>query len=70
MHKGFKALTFATVFFAILFANVSQSKEVKMSGPAQNGVLIYSNNLHYLAEFYEQLFKMQVIREKPKILLA
>ena len=63
MYKGFKGLTFATVFIAIIIANASQSKELKMSGPAQNGVLIYSSNLHQLAELYEQLFKMQVSRE-------
>jgi predicted enzyme related to lactoylglutathione lyase len=34
-----------------------------VSVPAQNGVLIYSNNLRHLAEFYEQLFGMRVARE-------
>lgn len=34
-----------------------------MSGPAQNGVLIYSNNLSKLAEFYEQLFDMHLVRK-------
>lgn len=63
MYKGFKALVFATVFFATLFSNATQSKDVKMSGPAQNGVLIYSSNLPHLAEFYEQLFGMRVTRE-------
>ena len=63
MYRGFKALVFATVFFATLFSNATQSKDVKMSGPAQNGVLIYSSNLPHLAEFYEQLFGMRVTRE-------
>ncbi|WDT86655.1 VOC family protein [Alteromonas sp. 009811495] len=63
MYKGFKALVFATVFFATLFSNATQSKDVKMSGPAQNGVLIYSSNLSHLAEFYEQLFGMRVTKE-------
>ncbi len=34
-----------------------------MSGPAQNGVLIYSNDLSNLSEFYERLFNMQVVRK-------
>lgn len=63
MYKGFKALIFVTVFFTIIFANASQCKEINMSGPAQNGVLIYSSNFQHLAEFYEQLFEMQVTRE-------
>lgn len=62
MSKGFKALVFVTAFFATLFSNAAQSKEVKMSGPAQNGVLIYSSNLPHLAEFYEQLFGMRVTK--------
>jgi predicted enzyme related to lactoylglutathione lyase len=63
MHKGFKVLVFAAVFFATLFSYAAHSKEVKMSGPAQNGVLIYSSNLPHLAEFYEQLFGMRVTKE-------
>jgi len=34
-----------------------------MSGPAQNGVLIYSGDLNNLSEFYEQLFSMHVVRK-------
>lgn len=34
-----------------------------MAGPAQSGVLIYSNNISRLAEFYQQLFAMQLIRQ-------
>ncbi len=63
MYKGFKGLVFTTVFFAALFSNAAQSKELKMSGPAQNGVLIYSINLPHLAAFYEQLFGMRITRE-------
>lgn len=33
-----------------------------MSGPAKNGVLIYSGNLSQLSEFYQQLFGMTVVR--------
>ena len=33
-----------------------------MSGPANNGVIIYSSNLSNLAEFYQQLFSMQIVR--------
>ena len=34
-----------------------------MSGPAQNGVLIYSADLSNLSEFYETLFGMQIVRK-------
>ncbi|MCU7553777.1 hypothetical protein OCL06_04085 [Alteromonas sp. ASW11-19] len=34
-----------------------------MTGPAQNGVLVYSDDVSNLAEFYVQLFNMQVSRE-------
>ena len=34
-----------------------------MSGPAQNGVLIYSGDLNNLSEFYEKLFGMRVVRK-------
>ncbi len=68
MYKGFKALVFVAVFFTIIFANTSQCKETNMSGPAQNGVLIYSSNFQHLAEFYEQLFEMQVTRETPNFI--
>lgn len=34
-----------------------------MPKPAQNGVLIYSGNFRSLAEFYQQLFGLAVIRE-------
>lgn len=34
-----------------------------MSGPAQNGVLIYSGDLGNLSEFYEKLFGMRVVRK-------
>ena len=34
-----------------------------MSGPAQNGVLIYSGDLSRLSEFYEKLFGMRVVRK-------
>lgn len=34
-----------------------------MSGPAQNGVLIYSGDLSNLSEFYEKLFGMRVVRK-------
>ncbi|WP_372627719.1 hypothetical protein [Arsukibacterium sp.] len=34
-----------------------------MSGPAQNGVLIYSGDLRNLSEFYEKLFDMRVVRK-------
>jgi predicted enzyme related to lactoylglutathione lyase len=33
-----------------------------MSGPAQNGALVYSSDLNKLSEFYEKLFGMRVIR--------
>jgi len=34
-----------------------------MAGPAKNGVLIYSNDISNLAEFYQQLFGMSVLRK-------
>lgn len=34
-----------------------------MAGPAKNGVLIYSNDINNLAEFYQQLFGMSVLRK-------
>lgn len=34
-----------------------------MSGPAQNGALIYSGDLIHLSEFYERLFSMRVTRK-------
>ena len=48
--------------FVVLISNV-HSKEVKMSGPAQNGALVYSSDLNNLSEFYEELFDMQVVRK-------
>ena len=63
LYKDFKTLVYATVFFATLFSNEDQGKDVKVSVPAQNGVLVYSSNLRHLAEFYEQLFSMRVARE-------
>ena len=33
-----------------------------MSGPAQNGVLIYSSNIDSLSEFYLRLFNMRLLR--------
>ena len=63
LYKDFKTLVYATVIFATLFSNEDQVKDVNVSVPAQNGVLIYSSNLRHLAEFYEQLFGMRVARE-------
>nr|WP_136252942.1 VOC family protein [Ningiella ruwaisensis] len=63
MFKVFKTIAIAYMLFALSFSVVAANKEIKMSGPAQNGVLIYSSKLNYLAEFYEQLFGMRVTKE-------
>ena len=39
-----------------------------MSGAARNGVLIYSENVRRLAEFYHQLFKLSIIRETKEFI--
>lgn len=39
-----------------------------MAGPAQQGVLIYSNNISRLAEFYQQLFGMQLVRQTDDLI--
>ena len=46
-----------------LFQSTAHAKEQPMSGPAQNGVLIYSGDLSNLSEFYEKLFGMRVVRK-------
>ena len=38
-----------------------------MNGPAKNGALIYSNNIHSLAKFYTELFLMNVTRETSEL---
>lgn len=56
---------FAFTFFVLfaLFQSTVHGKEKHMSGPAQNGVLIYSGDLSNLSEFYEKLFGMRVARK-------
>ncbi|NVJ60534.1 MAG: hypothetical protein HWE27_09090 [Gammaproteobacteria bacterium] len=39
-----------------------------MAGPAQNGALIYSNNIMNLARFYQSLFDMKVLRETDDLI--
>ncbi|MET1254999.1 VOC family protein [Aliikangiella maris] len=39
-----------------------------MSGPAKNGVLIYSTHIDELSKFYEQLFDMKVIRKTSEMI--
>lgn len=39
-----------------------------MTGPAKNGVLVYSNNINNLAKFYTALFSMQLTRETPELI--
>lgn len=55
---------FALVLFVLsaLFQTTVHGKEKHMSGPAQNGVFIYSCDLSNLSEFYEKLFGMRVVR--------
>jgi predicted enzyme related to lactoylglutathione lyase len=37
-----------------------------MTGPAKNGVLVYSNDIKALAEFYTTLFSMSIARQTPE----
>ena len=39
-----------------------------MTGPAKNGVLVYSNNINNLAKFYTALFSLQLTRETPELI--
>lgn len=39
-----------------------------MAGPAQNGTIIYSENIKNLSEFYFQLFTMRVVRETDEFI--
>ncbi|MBU2879138.1 VOC family protein [Aliiglaciecola sp. 3_MG-2023] len=63
MFRDFKTIAFAVMLFVPILSVAAQNKETRMSGPAQNGVLIYSKNLTNLAEFYEKLFGMTITRE-------
>ncbi len=63
MHNKFGYFAFALFILSALFQSTAHSKEQHMSGPAQNGVLIYSGDLSNLSEFYEKLFGMRVVRK-------
>lgn len=45
-----------------------ECEEVGMAGPAQNGTIIYSENIKNLSEFYFQLFTMRVVRETDEFI--
>ncbi len=40
----------------------------KMTKPAKNGALIYSNDIKALANFYIELFSMEITRETPEFI--
>ncbi|MDX5407582.1 MAG: hypothetical protein LPK11_11175 [Chromatiaceae bacterium] len=63
MHNKFGYFAFALFILSTLFQSTAHSKEQHMSGPAQNGVLIYSGDLSNLSEFYEKLFGMRIVRK-------
>jgi predicted enzyme related to lactoylglutathione lyase len=63
MQNKIKNIAFAFFIFSALFQFTAHGKEKHMSGPSQNGVLIYSSELGSLSEFYEQLFNMRVVRK-------
>lgn len=63
MHNKFSYFAIAFIILSALFQSTAHSKEKHMSGPAQNGVLIYSDDLSNLSEFYEKLFGMRVVRK-------
>ena len=63
MFKFIKTFTLLFTILSISFIANAHNKEVKMSGPAHNGVIIYSSDLNNLAEFYKTLFGMNVIRK-------
>ena len=63
MDKKINYFAFAFFVLSALFHSIAHTKEQHMSGPAQNGVLIYSADLSNLSEFYEKLFGMRVVRK-------
>lgn len=63
MRNKFSYFAFVLFVLSALFQSTAQGKEKHMSGPAQNGVLIYSRDLSNLSEFYEKLFEMRVVRK-------
>ncbi|NRQ41608.1 hypothetical protein HRH59_03370 [Rheinheimera sp. YQF-2] len=63
MRKKINYFAFVFLILSALFQSTVHSKEKHMSGPAQNGVLIYSGDLGNLSEFYEKLFGMRVVRK-------
>ncbi|RXJ66849.1 hypothetical protein CS022_24475 [Veronia nyctiphanis] len=63
MRNKFGYFVFVLIVLSASFQSTAQGKEKHMSGPAQNGVLIYSLDLSNLSEFYEKLFGMRVVRK-------
>lgn len=63
MFNKINYFAFALFVLFALFQSKTHGKEKHMSGPAKNGVLIYSGDLSNLSEFYEKLFGMRVVRE-------
>jgi predicted enzyme related to lactoylglutathione lyase len=63
MFRLIKILALLISILSTSFIANAHNKEVKMSGPAHNGVIVYSSDLNNLAEFYEKLFNMKVIRK-------
>ena len=63
MRNKFSYFAFVLFVLSALFQSTAHGKEKHMSGPAQNGVLIYSGDLSNLSEFYEKLFGMRVARK-------
>ena len=61
--KSIKLAVLIIALSSTAFITNAYSKEEIMPGPAQNGVLVYSNNPSHLAEFYEKLFDMKVVRK-------
>jgi predicted enzyme related to lactoylglutathione lyase len=63
MGNKFSYFAFVLFVLSVLFQSKAHGKENFMSGPAQNGVLIYSGDLSNLSDFYEKLFGMRVVRK-------
>lgn len=61
--KYIKSAVFIIALSSTAFIINAYSKEEKMSRLAQNGALVYANDLSHLAEFYEKLFNMKVVRK-------
>jgi len=63
MRKTIQILILIVTSFVIGVVGSAKETEIRMSKPAENGVVIYSNNIQELSNFYKSLFSMQVSRE-------